>query len=764
MKKRLISIILAAATAASAMPVFAANGEDSIILMVNENSCYINGEKASVGDVNPTIVESRTLVPVRFLAQSLGGSAAWDDASRTAILQVEKDKLEIPIDQNSISINGKAKALDVGATIIDGRTMMPLRSICEALGKNVAYDSGMILIGDGDVDKQIRSNELSVMKYSLRNSSINTSAAQRNLKTLEQLCQTGLCINASGYEIPYSSPRNTCLFTSGGMYFENLDVKNANKTEYNVALDVYNTEFSYGAAEVYDADGNFIRAARLDPFDGGAVTGNIYDYATVFCDEVINIKNAAVYKDLSYLEYKAKSVSHYSPLSINVPKDGYLVLSVNGGESNNVELYNMVHLITESLSIAVSALDLKLSGGELTTLKDALADYFTQILSENTELYAELSARLLAAVAEDDFTPWNSVKKAGEYSKAVLEVLTTSGVDIGEAVTDAAKKSLSDTVQSKIVSAAAKLMDLGSIKFAFDFADNFSKLCNYICFIMDLNYTYSMKSVIFDFSHEFDTVSSGYLLERDGVVYSPSYRVPGIASYYVNTPYGSTMESVIYNGRVYFASKDAAGTSDFNMCICSENFDGLDVVKHYDGGWDFSISENKLFIHGTNRYCDLEDGSVKELDSDIMGKNGKITTAFGDSVVITESAKSGNNIYYTAKLVKLDTGEKVQLNKYSLREASGNSFYAKGDRLYAVKDGTSFLVYDIKGNAEEIAAYPSTGRYDKVSGIVLANDKELYFETMSNSDGCLKRLDLKTGAISEIDRRMMAGGGVYFTY
>ena len=71
--------------------------ENSIILLVNSPMCYANGEIKSVGDVSPTIINDRTLVPVRFLTESFGGVAEWNSETKTATLRCENTVNDVPI-------------------------------------------------------------------------------------------------------------------------------------------------------------------------------------------------------------------------------------------------------------------------------------------------------------------------------------------------------------------------------------------------------------------------------------------------------------------------------------------------------------------------------------------------------------------------------------------------------------------------------------------------------------------------------------------
>ena len=117
---------------------------------VNEISVKIDGV-AHYFDVMPVIMDGRTLVPMRGIFEALGADVAWDDATKSAT-GVKGDKaVKLTIGDTKASVNGEDKTLDVPAQIIGGRTMVPVRFISESLGESVAWDDKVktVIIGEG---------------------------------------------------------------------------------------------------------------------------------------------------------------------------------------------------------------------------------------------------------------------------------------------------------------------------------------------------------------------------------------------------------------------------------------------------------------------------------------------------------------------------------------------------------------------------------------------------------------------------------------
>lgn len=97
-------------------------------------------EKVNFTDVQPIIVEGRTLIPVRGLFEELGYSVSWNQSSLTATVKSESRTVQIPIGAQYMLVNGKKVSVSVPAQIINSRTMIPLRAVSEALELKVEWN------------------------------------------------------------------------------------------------------------------------------------------------------------------------------------------------------------------------------------------------------------------------------------------------------------------------------------------------------------------------------------------------------------------------------------------------------------------------------------------------------------------------------------------------------------------------------------------------------------------------------------------------
>lgn len=101
---------------------------------------YINQSKVN-SDVPPLIIEGRTLVPLRVISENLGASVHWNSDNRTVKVTTSSKIVILKIDDTKALIDGETITLDVPAKIINGRTLVPIRFIAESLGAEVSWNN-----------------------------------------------------------------------------------------------------------------------------------------------------------------------------------------------------------------------------------------------------------------------------------------------------------------------------------------------------------------------------------------------------------------------------------------------------------------------------------------------------------------------------------------------------------------------------------------------------------------------------------------------
>lgn len=85
---------------------------------------------------------NQTLVPVRFVSESLNAKVKWDQENHKITVIQDKKTIVMNIDSRDVYIDGNKKTLAQGVSpkLVKGSTMVPLRFLSETFGYQVGYD------------------------------------------------------------------------------------------------------------------------------------------------------------------------------------------------------------------------------------------------------------------------------------------------------------------------------------------------------------------------------------------------------------------------------------------------------------------------------------------------------------------------------------------------------------------------------------------------------------------------------------------------
>lgn len=99
---------------------------------------FLNGKQLEF-DVEPMLINSRTMVPMRVIFEALGAKVDWDGSTQTAIGETKKTTVKITIGKDYLLKNDNIVVLDSPAVVISGRTLVPVRAIAESLDCKVEW-------------------------------------------------------------------------------------------------------------------------------------------------------------------------------------------------------------------------------------------------------------------------------------------------------------------------------------------------------------------------------------------------------------------------------------------------------------------------------------------------------------------------------------------------------------------------------------------------------------------------------------------------
>lgn len=133
MKFKILSFVLLTFIFVQSVPVIALAGTDI--------SVYVNAKKVDFPDQKPYLDKNnRTLVPVRFVSEALGAKVGWNNSTQTVTIEQEEKVITLKIGESKATVNGVTKYFD-SAAVLTGkqRTMVPLRFVSETLGAKVQW-------------------------------------------------------------------------------------------------------------------------------------------------------------------------------------------------------------------------------------------------------------------------------------------------------------------------------------------------------------------------------------------------------------------------------------------------------------------------------------------------------------------------------------------------------------------------------------------------------------------------------------------------
>ncbi len=119
--------------------------QTKLVLRVASTQMFIDGASATI-DVAPQIIEGRTLLPIKWVAEPLGATVEWNASDRRVTISLHATVVELWIGKSQARVNGRYIPIDtanpkVVPLIVSGRTMLPVRFVAEQLGAEVEWEA-----------------------------------------------------------------------------------------------------------------------------------------------------------------------------------------------------------------------------------------------------------------------------------------------------------------------------------------------------------------------------------------------------------------------------------------------------------------------------------------------------------------------------------------------------------------------------------------------------------------------------------------------
>lgn len=230
----------------------------------------IDGAVINPGDVPPVIIGERTLVPARTIFEYTGCSITWNEVVKETYITDDNNIIIIPIDKNVINKNGTDVAIDVSAKIINDRTMIPARAVAQALDYEVDWDNNSrTVIINTNKDTIDTNNNSNINNEQNNNSNVNNeqnnNSTNVNNNESNNYPVSSNIIQLTDINIPLSVADNQVftINTNGVInYYDKLLVDST-----RLAVDIYDCEMVMPQNKIDVNSSIYVGSVRMAQFE-----------------------------------------------------------------------------------------------------------------------------------------------------------------------------------------------------------------------------------------------------------------------------------------------------------------------------------------------------------------------------------------------------------------------------------------------------------------------------------------------------------------
>ncbi|MBL8064664.1 MAG: copper amine oxidase N-terminal domain-containing protein [Chthonomonadaceae bacterium] len=104
---------------------------------------YVDGDEVNFADQGPRMMNQRVCVPLRGVFERLGATVDWNDSDQTITCEKQTKRIWLKIGDPDARVDGKDVRLDQPAVLYRQTTMVPLRFVSESLGADVHWNEAL---------------------------------------------------------------------------------------------------------------------------------------------------------------------------------------------------------------------------------------------------------------------------------------------------------------------------------------------------------------------------------------------------------------------------------------------------------------------------------------------------------------------------------------------------------------------------------------------------------------------------------------------
>lgn len=101
----------------------------------------VNGSELAFEGTQPQVFHGRVLVPLRSVFEELGANVRYSPYVKAVVAEKGTTYIEMAIGDRTVRVNASTVRIDSAVRVIEGRTLVPLRFVSETLGAKVRWDS-----------------------------------------------------------------------------------------------------------------------------------------------------------------------------------------------------------------------------------------------------------------------------------------------------------------------------------------------------------------------------------------------------------------------------------------------------------------------------------------------------------------------------------------------------------------------------------------------------------------------------------------------
>ncbi len=112
----------------------------SAIACAQSGQVTVDGNPINFADTQPQMVGGRLLVPMRGVFEAIGATVIWDADSQTVTASTDSRRVSLRIGDKEANVDGKIVEMDQPAEIVGDSTLVPLRFLSQSLGASVDWE------------------------------------------------------------------------------------------------------------------------------------------------------------------------------------------------------------------------------------------------------------------------------------------------------------------------------------------------------------------------------------------------------------------------------------------------------------------------------------------------------------------------------------------------------------------------------------------------------------------------------------------------